>query len=360
MWPKVQKTPEGHDACEDLFPLRPSESCQYIITNTAPLSMQRSFRRWVGMHDLVFSMAVSGQISRLRHQGTAGSLTSRERTKLHLMKVYASSTRPYIFDALALFYDGNALSWCTCLPSEPLSTLGPNHSSETLAWATEYLSINIAGCRMMVHNLHYPELMLHRSHWAEADGGVNTLDHKINERALATRGILTCSWIPDPLTPGSYIDGHAARAWILMSPFAHAVTGSNRQDSTEVDKLSPTAMQDLTYFFMARQKPQNLQKFTCVTSYQDDSFNPWASALFKRYILAAMPTSAKPIDNTSLEQHRRSFDMLLSLIHVSHAGISMTPPAHYIDSRGQDCDGLYLPFLWRLHRVLSSSLAQRL
>ncbi|KAM0715031.1 hypothetical protein Q7P37_009496 [Cladosporium fusiforme] len=347
MWPSIKNTPTDHGAYHKW--LSPSEVLGSAI-NQRCFVLQSSFRCWVALHDLTVSMALSGQLSRMEHFHATGDLEKSEERRFIRLKLYTKSTRSYMIDADSLLVDGAMPSWSKSILSPRLRTLGPEHSSSSLTWATEYLSKNIAGCNLYVHDLRRTVLMRHRSHWAEADGGPDTIGYISQERSRAASGESSCLWIPDPLYPSGLISGHAARKWILNSSFSHLPGGQH--DTTQLDRKTPREIRQLTYLAMAMEKPRNVRMFTLNAEYDDPNYTEWAHDLLRRYLVAAeMWAGADPGSAPSAFGLRHLRGFFYHNLDVARMG--GTPPDAFIREKwDSDTADLYLPLVWNFHRVI--------
>lgn len=351
MWPSLKNVPEDYNPWNEKVASRRHLAGQGRSPNWLALSHRVSFRVWVNLHDFLFARAFSGRIALPRYLEETNHPEVCRRVLDRLLPVYACSLRNHVIDVRLLLTDRAPLSWCQFIPSTSLRSLGPGNSSVTLAWTTEYLSKNIAGCILITHTSERVSFRLHRSHWTEADGGFHTVEHNTKELTRALARHPTCAWIPDPLRRLSYLDGIVARGWILSSPYSRLVTGSTWIDSTKLDIMSPIELRELTHFFMAMNKPRNIAGMVRETEYGDEAYNSWASRVLQRYVGVAVgltKSALRPNQAPRRDLYLRTLLVLLNAFARTGGHAPAPPPELYVEMWEEGFADLNIPLLWKL------------
>lgn len=353
MWPSVKNLPDNYNPQQDLSSLSSilgqGQADYFQIWRC--LALQTSFRFWVGAHELLFARALSGNVAILRYLDD----TSRPPVGgTHIDRVlasYALSRKEYLVNIRTLVADATAISWYPFFPSSSLRFLGPGDSAETLSWATEYLSQNIAGCNLPVHSSREIMWQLHRCHWPEADGGLGTFDYYAEQAGPVDNRHLMGAWIIDPNARRHDMDAFVARGWILFSPHSQLVTGSTWGNSTTLDRMSSVSsfeMRELTYFVIAMNRPRNIAGIARHAEFRDRVYTRWATKLLRRYIGVAMKKARWGNQDIELQFCVRCVRMLLDFVNRTH-GHDPNPPRWFYDEMWDyDCTDLYIPLAWML------------
>jgi hypothetical protein len=92
MWLKAKNVPVDHDVWADLEPLMRKWHLPATHTNWMTLTLQTSFRCWVGLHEEVVSMGTSGKLLELRRQYLDGSISAVDRARVQLVNQYTQTT----------------------------------------------------------------------------------------------------------------------------------------------------------------------------------------------------------------------------------------------------------------------------
>ena len=135
MWPNVVSTPENYDVYADILGL-PSfdDECTFDLFNVAAWATHTSLRRWVGLYDefLRIDVHLDSYLAGMNH--AQRSLFERFVLSMRWLRhIYPGSSVPSYSDYV----------YQSRMRRRPMKTLRPSDGPETLAWATDLLSVNI-------------------------------------------------------------------------------------------------------------------------------------------------------------------------------------------------------------------------
>lgn len=237
--------------------------------------LQTSLRLWVGLHGQLISMAVSGELAARRNFPYTSSVFDR----YHVLACYSGTTRGTPrFDATQLFA---GIRQATQLEKCFIGKLTSEDGHETLSWATEHLSLNIAAyCSPQLDDAIGGPWSLARSHWAETDGGLEMIEHMVQHQNDATAGIPDEYYIWNPVRPFRLFTMEDATDWMLnvhlnalVDEFVHADEISNLAERKQ-----------LAYLCLALSPATEIE---VLDNYYIRNLEEWSAGLLRRYISAA-------------------------------------------------------------------------
>jgi len=192
MWPNVASTPEDYDVYADVLGL-PTLDCGHLLpfnNNVPAWAAQTSLRRWVGLCNEWLRVTFD----------LDSHLMGKTKQQQTLLRRFLDSTR-----GLEHLHPGSSLPsyagyiYESRIRRKLVHMLRPGDSPEMLAWATDLLSINIAAYRSV--QVFGRGAHLRQSHWAEADGGMHTLDIMMMHILAARRGDVDEIYVAHPAFP---------------------------------------------------------------------------------------------------------------------------------------------------------------
>lgn len=338
MWPSVQSTPDDYDAVADFSAMLDEWEPVVEMKCRIPWMLQSSFRCWVGLHEEVAEMDASGAQAELEARRVAGSISNDDQLKLKLLGLYTMMTINNRLSGDHSLLDG---VWVTAPSTLYLRHLKPGDDPESLEWAAEYLSANIA--LFIAESEKEPRtLAIYPARWVEADGGVNTLEHKIKQQRLALSGIANHDYIPDPIRSHRLEPFSSARAlvegrWMesLMNP-------------KPIAELTPRELMQLTYISIAMKPPRNLQpdEDEGEDEYYERDIDDWSLALLKRYLRASGHTDPRKLRDTTVIAVRNA---LAELLRISITSAKPDPSLLEVtkDPPGHIEPELFIRLVWR-------------
>lgn len=331
MWPSVESTPDDYDPLQEYAQLID----QYgIHEDMIAWVLQTSFRCWVGLHNQLLVHASSGRLLELQDKLNQGS-SSPGRNDLTLFKWYATSTRPHEFSALDIIADALSASPHSSAPKwAPLRNCMEGDDVESLAWVTEYLSVNIAGFRRL-----YGDHIVRPSHWAEADGGLQTVEWKAEWQQRTLEGDINRHYIQQPVRKDKLFDCRIAQIWARQALGDTQLMGSRLETEP-----SPLEVKQLAYLYLARQ--QDLRQEFRGMRFDEQNLDKWALGLLRRYISASGLIHEEHLEWASLEDLRGCLRLTLAARRESEVREEdirqiKTPPPEGLS------EDLYLPLAWR-------------
>jgi hypothetical protein len=350
MWPSVRSSPKDYDAYRDLdsilkrWSLRSSSDNHNYKHLCIAWASQASFRCWVGLHDLLISMTMSGELDQLR----VSQLPVEKVTFLRL-KRYSRTTRPYAsFDAKHLI-DGFAER--SVLGQWRLRDMKVGDDPGLLSWATEYLSANIHTYDAPLPVPQWRRNWTHRkSHWAEADGSLCTIEYHYIHRRNSFSSV-------DPV----YIC-HPTRPLVVLSrESASCFIGTHTTSlegvlafewRTNFPGLSDLELRQVIYLCLSLIR-------ICVDAESGDFtlHDRWSSLLLRRYVLASGLFLPNELDHATVDDLRTVVKRVLTVLASPEERLSCgltqaeittyTPPPTDLD------DDVFLSFAWRFGPLLA-------
>ena len=328
MWPSAQAVPVDYDAWADLESLTQKWKVLDEIPNQMVLTLQTSFRCWVGLHEELASMEASGKLRELFEQDANGSVSDLDMAKIHIVKEWSAAT---LHSRLTGRRDPQDTEQPATLN---LRHLKPGDDPNTLSWATEYLAANVAvfGCDRSTNTTYVDAAA---QHWAEVDGGMHTIERRIEEQKLAFAGLPNPSYLLEPVRKASLLSQNHVKRYIERLHLDRLATSS-------VAGLDPVEYLQLSHLSVAI-----VGNFTQVGLPQDANYprehDEWAADYLRRHLLVSEWVDPDVVQDMCLEDMRQSLSMLLEhFVHSTHSlkEVRSDPP------EGIDAD-LFLPLAWR-------------
>lgn len=329
MWPSARDTPEDYDVWEDLDTIWNRWQPPVTLSDQLALTLQTSFRCWVGLHEELVAMNSSGKINELLVQARAGTLSELDSTRLQLMTMFVVS---------------NHRRDEPDLETRHLRHLKPGDDYEKLAWATEYLAKRTAVFGSLEGSVAGLNTRIRASHWAEADGGLHSIECIIKQQRLAIEGIPTSRYILDPVRRKQLIDCDTVRRVIDAYSF-------DRLAKPELlSALSPLEFRQLAYLCIATVAGSH--RFSLPGGVvHGRELDEWASDLLKRHLLVSDWADPKDVQNMSL---RDMSDCLIALLRRPDLKEIRTEPPEGID------DDLFVPLAWKWSWEYSNACVEQL
>lgn len=247
-------------------------------------------------------MDMSGELDELRAQNEASSISDADERKIGLVDIYTIMTINSRLSIPQIFFEG---TWIPEPSTLCLRHMKPGDDPLALAWATEYLSANIASF-WAESDTDPGFLRAFPAHWAEADGGVDMIEHIIEQQKVALGGLANQDYIPNPIRGNRLIPCEAARA-MLEDRWMEAL-----MDPTTIAELKPRELQQLMYICIAMDPPMGFHP-TDDEEYGND-LDDWSLALFKRYLRTSGFASLPDVRDTNLSSVRRAMKELLGVL----------------------------------------------
>jgi hypothetical protein len=328
MWPSAQAVPSDYDAFAHLESLMQQWQVLTDVPDQMALTLQTSFRCWVGLHEELASTETSGKLLELYQQDADGSISDADRAKFRVVRHWAAATLHSRLSTLPY------LTYTSRVP-EPrtlnLRHLKPGDDCNALSWATEYPAANVAVFRCDPRSdVSFNNVAA--QHWVEVDGGVPTIERRVQHQKLAFAGLPNPSYVLEPVRKSSLLPRAAVQYLIKSSRLDRLATPNSTgiPDPSEFVQLSRL----------------------CVAMFPDESFlglpidvnyirehMAWASDYLKRHLLVSEWVDPDVVQEMSLEDMLRSLSMLLERPLHSLNEIRSDPP------EGIDSD-LFLPLTW--------------
>ena len=329
MWPSAQAVPSDYDAWADLESLTQRWKVLDDIPNQIALTLQTSFRCWVGLHEELALMEASGKLRKLFEQDATQSVSDLDMAKLHVAKQWAAATLHSRLNGR--HHPQNAPEPATL----NLRHLKPGDDSNTLSWATEYLAANIAvfRCDPITH----PSFLdATAQHWVEADGGKHTIEQQIEEQKLAFAGLPNPSYVLEPVRKTSLLDQNLVKR--------HA-------DALHLDRLGTTGLAGVSdpqeliqtaHLWIATLENHTFLSFADDANYRQEH-EEWASDYLKRHLLVSEWVDHDIVQEMSLADMRSSLSTLLGRFVRSSYSLN---EVHSDPPEDIDAD-LFLPLAWK-------------
>jgi hypothetical protein len=299
------------------------------IPSQLALTLQVSFRCWVGLHEELASMEASGKLRELFEQDSNGLVSDSDVRKLHVAKQWAAATVNSRLNGS--LHSQNAQEPATL----NLRHLKPGDDHNTLSWATEYLAANIAIFRCDAStNSSFMDTIA--QHWVEADGGMHTIERRIEDQRLAFAGLPNPSYVLEPVRKASLLDHDLVKRSIEICHLDRLATPS----STGV--LDPVEFVQLARLYIATTKNYTFLGFPEDADYAQEH-EEWASDYLKRHLLVSEWIDPDVVRDISLADMRTSLRMLLA--PPSHSAHS---PSEIHDDPPEGIDAeLFMPLAWK-------------
>ncbi|GAB7328165.1 hypothetical protein MBLNU13_g00193t1 [Cladosporium sp. NU13] len=328
MWLSAQAVPSDYDAWADLESLMQQWQILTNVHDQLALTLQTSFRCWVGLHEELASMETSGRLLELSQQDD-GSMSDADKKKLRVAGQWADAT---LHSRLSSFPH---LTHTSRVP-EPrtlnLRHLKAGDDPNALSWATEYLAANVAVFRCDPRsNVLFENVAA--QHWVEADGGMHTIERRIQHQKLAFAGLPNPSYVLEPVRKASLIAHAAVQYQITSGGFDRLATQSSS------GALEPLEFVQLARLCLAMFPDHGLLGLPTDVNYSRER-DEWASDYLKRHLLVSEWANPDVVQEMSVADMRSSLLVLLQRPPQSLNEIRTAPP------KGLDAD-LFLPLAWK-------------
>ena len=326
MWPSAQSVPTGYDAWADLECLTQKWKVLADIPNQMTLTLQTSFRCWVGLHEELASLEASGELDELFEQDVTGSVSDLDMAKLRIAKEWAATTLNSRLTDMAFLpnmYEPRTLN---------LRHLKPGDDPNMLCWATEYLAANISVSRCNPYTgptYTYDDALAR--HWVEIDGGMHTIERRIEEQKLAFAGLPNPSYVLEPVRKASLLDLELVKQAIRGTRLGRLATQNHvgALDPLEIVQLARVVVATTQNHWLGLPNDANYRQ----------ELDDWSCEYLKRHLRVSEWADPDMIREISLEDTRRSLQMLL-LGDLDLKEVRTDPP------EGLDAD-LFVPLAWK-------------
>lgn len=282
-------------------------------------------------------------------------LENEKRMEFRLLAAYSKTTRPFGFDARTLVrISDTTIKDYSRLQALLIQDLRPGDHKEVLAWATEYLSTNIAGyassgpLRGAYAGSYGLQYDVRASHWAEADGGMQTVDYKALWQRRTRAGVINRHYILDPVRIGKLIDFEVALLWAPRSLYPVLIHFKQPND------LSLLEIKQLAFLHLARQ--ERLDDHLRHMGFDLQELEKWARGLLRRYLYASECLPPALVRKASLRDLRACFDGFIVALRdkekrplLERSWVNVEP-WHVLD------EDLFQPVAWGFGQVLAQYL----
>lgn len=286
MWPDVASTPEDYDVYADVLGLTNLHGeCIFEMFNVALWAAHTSLRRWVGLYDELLR----------GHFGLDPYLLGKSNEQLALLGRFVHSHR-----GLQHLNPGSSIPSYARYVHESkarhrlVKMLRPSDGPEMLTWATDLLSVNITAF--------YPsqaddrQAYLQRTHWADTDGGMHTLDFMKMHMLSALRGDVDALYVSHPVFPK--ILEYTAAVQSLLTGVRQQIQGSDDLTSRRIRQ------------FYLLQLAMNIWRYP-LGQHQQAVVDDWSLRLFRRYLLADPSVREAEAYRATLEDMRTVMGTIL-------------------------------------------------
>jgi len=328
MWPSAQAVSSDYDAWADLESLMQQWQTLTDVHDQLALTLQTSFRCWVGLHEELASMETSGRLLELSQQDD-GSMSDADKLKLRVAGQWADAT---LHSRLSSFPHLTHTSRVPELRTLNLRHLKAGDDPNALDRATEYLAANVAVFRCDPRSdVFFSNVAA--QHWVEADGGLHTIERRIQHQKLAFAGLPNPSYVLEPVRKTSLIAHAAVQYQITSGRFDRLAT----QSPTGV--LDPLEFLQLARLCVAMFPDHAFLGLPADANYQQER-DAWACDYLKRHLLVSEWVDPDVVQDMNLEDMRNSLTLLLNRPPESLNEVPTDPP------EGLDTD-LFLPLAWK-------------
>ena len=328
MWQSAQAVPSDYDAWAHLESLMQQWQVLTDVDDQMALTLQTSFRCWVGLHEELASMEASGRLLELSQQDD-GSMTDADRMKLRVARQWADAT---LLSRLSSFPH---LTYTSRVP-EPrtlnLRHLKAGDDPNALGWASDYLAANVALFRCDPRS----DVLFNTvaaQHWVEADGGLHTIERRIQQQKLAFASLPNPSYVLEPVRESSLLAHAAVQYHITSSRLDRLATQSSS------GLLDPREFVQLARLCVAMLPDHASLGLPTDADYARE-YDEWASDYLKRHLLSSEWVDPDVVREMSLADMQNSLRVLLEYPPQSMNEIRSDPP------EGLDND-LFIPLAWK-------------
>jgi hypothetical protein len=330
MWPGAQVVPSDYDAFAHLRSLEEQWQVLADVPDQMALTLQTSFKCWVGLHEELASMETSGKLLELYQQDADGSISDADRAKFCVVRQWAAATLHSRLSTLPYF------AYTSRVP-EPrtlnLRHLKPGDDSNALSWATEYLAANVAIFRCDPRSdASFNNVAA--QYWVDVDGGMHTIERRFQHQKLAFAGLPNPSYVLEPVRKTSLLP-HAAVQYLIKSRRLDQLATPN---STDV----PDSLEfvQLSRLCVAMSPDQSFLGLPTDVNYIRE-YMAWSSDYLKRHLLVSEWVDPDVVRDMNLTDMRDALSILLERPSQSLKEIRTDPP------EGIDSD-LFPPLAWKL------------
>lgn len=353
---KVQDMPADYDAFAEFEALMDKWPSQSSMINRAAWVVQTSFCCWVGLHDELIRMLMSGELGGSQTQAISPSVESIEGKRRSVLEDFAKTLigfgplAPQDLMRQGFVESKPDVDWGTML----LRQMNPRSDCTVLEWANDYLSRNVAAfvAKNATHAASTPEIRA--VHWAEVDGGIHTIEYKLCQEKLAYAGVANLGYIVDPISDHLLIDFVSAHSWIVELQ-VQGLMGTNPFEAAHLDLLTYDETRQLAH--LAHALIPDYGHAVGDQSYEE-GLEAWSLDLLMRYVLVTAPSEAAKLQATGLNVLRGLFFEVLALLEYATyrdraKAFVMANENYSQPPKGID-DDLYKPLAWKFGRLLSS------
>ena len=290
-WPEVVATPEGYDVYTDLLGLTYHQFGSILrMPNVLVWATQTSLRRYISLMNVVIRNALLG----------ASFFKGQNQEQESILKRFWYSCRGFEILQLDRWYFVWYRYICESRVRKGLlTTLRPGDNPEILAWATDLLSINIAGYIPYWHN-GWRDRARH-THWAGQDGGLHTLDIMKMHMSSALSDNLNAHYVSHPFFAG-VLEETCMVHWCLTI-FPQQILRCEPHDLN---------LRQTRQFYLLHLAMNRLQPVRGGTQ-QRQMASDWSLRLLQRYLLADPAIDWDEAKLASLEDMRKVMDGFLNL-----------------------------------------------
>jgi len=282
MWPNVVSTPEDYDVYADMLGLLRFHGYSIFpaLYNAAAWAAHTFLRRWVGLYNEVLRAEFG-----LNHY-----LMGKSTEQQALLVQFVRSARCLQHQHPGSFIPSYARYVHESRSRHRLmNTLRPSDDHEMLAWATDILSVNIAGFHPSLQG-NDRQAYFQLAHWAETDGGMHTLDIMKMHISSALRGDVDAIYVSHPVFPG-FLEYTSK---IQSSLIGYPMQILHREPAD----LSPQRIRQLYLLQLA----MDFWRYSLIPHQQ--VVDGWSLRLFQRYLLADPSVHEDEANRATLEDMR--------------------------------------------------------
>lgn len=327
LWPSAQDVPADYDAWAHLESLMQTWQVLADVPDQMALTVQTSFKCWVGLHEEMASMETSGKLDEMTLQEAFHSISDSDMATLRLARQWGDMTLHCRLSSLPYFTYQPRVQEPKALN---LRHLKPGDDPNILSWATEYLAANVAVFRC--DSRWDPALnKVAAQHWVELDGGTPLIEQRIQQQKLAIAGLPNSRYVLEPVRRTSLL-AHARMKYAIEAERLDRL--ATRYPSGELD---PREFLQLAQLCIATITDRGFLGLPTDANYQQE-LDEWASDYLKRHLIVSEWVDSDVVRAMSLADMRKSFSILLA--RPSLKELRTDPP------EGLDAD-LFLPLAWK-------------
>ncbi|KAK4544697.1 hypothetical protein LTR36_003946 [Oleoguttula mirabilis] len=290
MWPDVKATPKGYDGYNASEEIQNLWGLSGYTANLVAFASQASFRVWVGLYEQW--LCCTGKHA-------PGQLTDIEWIERTSVDRYLKQRHP---DATIVprGSDGETV---------PLHMLGPQHDTDTLAWATEFLALNIETFGYMKNGMP-PEMADAKAYWPELESGEGIDDAQARYYKKGQKHFERSAMVKVPCREHRHWEVGMIKDRLLGETYdiGRVVFGEDYINSAGEDDS-----RQMFYLMIA------MNIWVLPGEDQSTDIAMWSASLLKKYLLGAGVLEGQGMEVADLSKLRLVFKMAIALVMLQHS-----------------------------------------